>query len=328
MRLLRSFFADGFRPMRVGGVEFFVFRVVFAWLVWLTITKWPTIPFESQPHPAGLAKLMDLTWLADPGYLAICQYLALAGLVIYVTGRFMWLALPVVCFVQVAINSLYNSQGYTFHGHQLVGLALFAQTIVVVALAVHGRMKGTPHARHSLKLAAMMIFYSQMAVASAYAVSVVSKMKNSDGKWLARSHYHAVQLIKTDRQHYYSKPDSSKGLGTSDAAVKAEWVAAHPWISRIMFAGGFFSELFVFLGLKNRRWALGVGVAVIGLHWGIAFVMNLTFPLNEILVLMLFINPVYWIRRCFPGGEQFSRPLDPDEDEAGAAQMGGAPATA
>jgi len=306
-----SFFSNGFRPMRVGAFEFFILRLAFAWLVWQTISYWSVLPFPNQPHPAGLARLIDLTWLSDPAHLLLCQRIALAGLAVYVSGRCLWLALPVVCFIQVAINSLYNSQGYTFHGHQLVGLALLAQTVVVVSLAAYHRLTSPqPRAQQQLQIAAMILFYSQMAVAAAYMVSVVSKVRNSRGQWLFNSHYHAVQLIKTDRQHYYSDPTPETRPGTSQSAAKAEWVAAHPTVSRIMFAGGFFGELLVFLGLKNRRWAVLAGISVIGLHWGIAFIMDLSFPLNEKLVLLLFLNPAYWLRRFLPGGQVFSQPLD------------------
>ncbi len=309
--------ASGFRPMRVGAVEFFLLRLGFAFIAWQSITKWKTLPFDGRPHPAGLARLMDLTWLNDPEKLVLCQTIAFVALLVYVTGRFLWAALPVVCFIDIAINSFYNSQGFTYHGHQLLGLTLFAQTVVVLVMAVRGAAQGAirdraVRLRMAVVLPGLLLFYSQMAIAGAYAVSVVSKMQNTKGRWFARSHYHAGQLIKTDRQHYYTSVPPGGALGQSDSARRARLVADHPHLARIAFGVGACLEFLVFLGLKNRRWALGIGFAIVALHHSIYVVMRLAFPLNEMLAILFFVNPAYWLRRSLPGGRQFSEPLPPD----------------
>jgi len=309
---LVHFFQTGFRPLRVGRFEYFVMRLVFAWVVWQTIDKWNELPFEEQPFPAGLANFMDLTWLNVRANLDIMKWIGLAGLVVYVSGRALYLALPVVAFVQIAINSFYNSQGYTFHGHQLVGLVLFAQTMVVLVMAFYGWFwAGHRKRRLILVIPALMLFYSQMAIAGAYAVSVVSKHSNSKGTWLARSHYHAGQLIKIERQHYYSRVPEGGTPDSGEKAKTAKMIAGSPTLFRFMFGAGFFLELLVFLGMRNRIWALAVGAGIIFLHHSIYIIMSLSFPLSEYTAILFFMCPAFWLVRFLPRGKRYARPLPP-----------------
>ena len=74
----------------------------------------------------------------------------------------------------------------------------------------------------------------------------------------------------------------------------------------MIFAPGFVLELFAFLILLNRRWAFGMGAALIAMHFGIGWIMRLHFPEFEVLVLLYCVNLPFL---CAAAASRFSGSL-------------------
>jgi hypothetical protein len=125
-------------------------------------------------------------------------------LLLYIGGLMLPLALPLLAVGHVLAFTLYNSQGYTHHGFQIVSLTLVAQagTVLYYTILVGLRLR-PPDAR----LNAWLLWQSQMIVVGTYLISVFSKMINSRGLWLWNSSYIAADLIKSRRQLYYGSLD-------------------------------------------------------------------------------------------------------------------------
>jgi hypothetical protein len=83
-----------------------------------------------------------------------------------------------------------------------------------------------------------LLVQSQVVVAGTYFVSFFTKILSTGGMWLWNANYIAIDLIKTQRQHYFSRFDPS------DAGNRAEamWLLEHPWIARVFSPAARFSK--------------------------------------------------------------------------------------
>ena len=253
--------------------------------------------FPEQPAPTGLARFVDLTSLAQPWiYWTLTAGLGVA-LALFVTGRALPYSIGYVALLWTAVGTLENSQGVEAHYSQPAALVLLAQTLAY-AIARY-RPGGIAAHRRAF-------WYSQQALAAAYFVSGITKLVRSRGRWLEDLPNIALQIVKSHDQSFFETL-------TGDLIARGDRVAAlvmeHPNTARLVFGWGLALELFVWLALLGRRWALGVGIALFLLHEGIAFVMQIRFPIHEALVVLYFVGlPALlvgaWARRrgAQPGG--------------------------
>lgn len=305
----------------VGRLEGFVLRFLFAVVVWRSLEFYPAYP--TAPKPVGLAAWpalwewlgWEITRLSDPAFWAQCLTWVKVALVFYVLGFALPLALPVITVVHIAIRTLNNSQGAAHHGFQMVSLALLTQMLVVwVVAAVRGwyfvRKNGFPRWAAPGNLTWLWVYTIAIAAAS-YIISVCSKLDESKGQWLKNSPYVATQIVKTHRQNYYNSLDAQfiQGVLPATAPVadpatdryrhpipaSADWLGRHPDLARLIFGAGFFLELLVILAILDRRAALLFGLGLVSLHGSIAWLMELSFPFNERIVGVFFINAAGWL---------------------------------
>jgi hypothetical protein len=298
---LRSFFSRNnsaplwrplqgfFSPPRVTPLEGFLLRAFFALVVAYTLRF--DVPFATQPHPAGLARFFDLTWLSDPGHYLFFRGVLGMLLLLYVGGVILPLTLPLLAVGHVLVFTLYNSQGYTHHGFQIVSLTLVAQAATVLYYTVLVGLRWRPP---DARLNAWLLWQSQMIVVGTYLISVFSKMINSRGLWLWNSSYIALDLIKTRRQLYYGGLDPEYAGNPPEAT----WLLENPWIARGLFSTGFLLEAVAFLALASRKIGFLIGVGLILMHRSIAGLMGLRFDNNEMLCAIYLVGLPFLVAWC------------------------------
>ena len=133
--------------------EMVLMRAFFAWVM---LKAFPgRMDFGGQPYPVGLARYFDLTFLSNPGIFGWLHWIFVAGLVFYVGGRGLALALPVLTLLLSLVGALRNSQGATEHSFQIIALVALAQSLwycralrfgLPLALAVLWPMRAAPSA--------------------------------------------------------------------------------------------------------------------------------------------------------------------------------------
>ena len=52
-------------------------------------------------------------------------------------------------------------------------------------------------------------------------------------------------------------------------------------------------ELLIVFALCNRRLAFWIGLSLLVMHWLIAYIMQLRFPLNEFVIALFFVNVIF-----------------------------------
>lgn len=310
--IIAGWFRGGFVPSSVHAFEWALMRLFVSILVVWSLQTSKPFTFDAQPWPRGLARLFDLTFLhgagpvdlsafskialiADtglrihgPGWFDTVFLAALVAGVLYTWGRGLLFALPLLALAHTIPWTLYDSQGYTHHGHQLLSMILVIQSVIVWWWKVrHWRRKPLP----AFSLPDALVFYSQGMIAVAYVTCAITKLVNSKGLWLWKSNNICIEIIKSRRLDYYSGTSNS----TADAATAALWLLNHPWTTRILFDSGFFIELFAFIALRSRVWSLATGLAIISFHRSVWALMRLEFPEHERLIFIFLVNVPYWI---------------------------------
>lgn len=281
---LRSWFA--WEPMRHASWEMLLFRAGIAWCAWQTLAG--PLPFATQPRPHGIATWIDVTFGGNPHVMAVLTPLSAVGLVLYVLNIALPFTLVLPLVLSFAMGSLLNSQGAINHTNQIVTLALLTQWIAAVwAVTVRRRNPPPPGSLTDAQLAAD---WTRQAVMSTYVVSAISKLAQSKGLWFQDAPYFGLQITKAAGMAKYG--DTGPG---HDVQWLAQVFLDHPWIAAIFIGAALPLELFAFLGLLNRRLALCFGLGLFAFHSTVTEMMNLGFGFHKTLLIVLFVNPVWWV---------------------------------
>lgn len=273
-------------------------RVAFAWVVLISTPA--ALNVRSLPAPNGLARLVDLSFLTEPGWLATLHTVLLIALGLYILRILCWLALPIALLINVAVNAVTNSQGAIHHVAQIVSLVLLAQT----AAHFYGLwLRRGPSPSH-VTLEEREISWAQQAVAAAYLVAGLTKLINTHGAWIFRARFMGVQIFKTAYQGYYDRLDPA---GLERQLAIAQFAAGHGTLIALIAALGLGLELLAPVMLLGRWWGLALGCGFIAFHLSISSVMQLSFIFHQLLVIIFIVSPIYWIVQLGRGGLKLSR---------------------
>ena len=270
--------------------EMIVMRAVFAWILIPFILTEPPV-FSSVPYPNGLAHLMDLSFLRDPGTVHILSLTAQACLVLGMLGVAEPLTLGWLLFVIVASKSYNQSQGNLGHAGQLVTLCLLAQWLA----SVRALLPGASGLRGLLWGGAdswrRQIWWLLQALAVGYTVSAITKLINSHGMWPFRGSAFLLQIYKAQTEMLVSQNVS---LGPLTVAI-TDFIANHQWFGTVMLIPTWLLEFGGFVILINRRLSLLMGAMLIGFHHMTALMMGIPFMEHRQMLWLFAVNPAYWL---------------------------------
>ncbi len=276
--------------------EHWITRLAFASLIWRGYPK--VTNYTGQPRPNGLAHFFDFTFFANPRIVEILQVVFVIALAFYAIGRLRVIALPVLTGILISANTLGNSQGAINHITQIMVLVMLGQTFSIWHAAIAYR-KLEPQQRHA-RTEDNLIAASIQVMAAVYVVSGITKLVNSGGEWIMNVPNLAVQFAKNLDMHWYNFLTPAQG----NTELIIHYVTHYPNIARAIFGTGLVLELFAFLALLNRWWALFMGLSLLLMHETISRIMHLGFLYNKLLLIIFFINIpwciVWLVRRLRP----------------------------
>jgi len=281
-----------FQPRPTSGSEAFFLRLFFAIaVVWGGM--WNVLPFEKVEMANGLARYVDLSFLGGADAAVWFRPLIVVAAILYTFGWVAPLGTVLLTLAHVGYHTLHNSQGFTFHGNNIVGLILLAQCSAELYWWGYKLIKKHAYPFPAgLNAGGYLLYFSQCAIVAVYVTSAITKLSKSDGLWLFRSHYLAKSIVKTHRQTFYDNPS----LGVFQPVIPiAQWLADHHIITRLLFGAGFMLELFAVVALWNRAWALFFGLSMIAFHFGVEIIMQLDFWVNQLMCLIFLVNVPFWL---------------------------------
>jgi hypothetical protein len=276
-----------YEPIRHAKWEVFLLRLGLAWVTWITLQG--DSNFTTQPHPNGIARWMDLTFLSDDALESWLRPAAWASLAIYVAGVPAAFSLLLPLLLSLGLFTLKNSQGAIGHGFQVVHLCLLAAWLAGVWNGVAlWRKRALPNGFTAGQLE---LDWARQALAAGYVVSALTKLIQSGGLWFRDAQYFALHLIKSRDMKYYGTLDES--------LLKMEWLPdfmmQHPLQSQLFFGLALPLELLAFAGCRNRRLALLFGLGLIAFHLTVKQLTELNFVYNMQLLVVLMVNPLWWM---------------------------------
>ncbi len=273
--------------MRHAAWETFLFRLGIAWVAWQTIggpSHWNT---QTDPH--GLAAWgVDFTWLGDAELAKWLVPLWGVCLLLYLFGVVPVLTLLPPLSASWGHGTLGNSHRAIGHTTQLVTLVLLASWLAALwATICKVRRKPLPFDFTPPQLAAD---WTRQVFISTYVVSAITKLIQSHGLWFKDAPYFSLQIVKAMGMAKYG--DYGEGR---DVEWFAQLMVDHPWLAKLFIGGALPLELFAFLALLNRRLALAFGIAMYLFHSTVTELMHLGFVYHKMLLLVLMVNPVWWL---------------------------------
>src|SRR5438552_3078789 len=148
--------SPAFQPVPVAKWEAYLLRLFFAIAaVW---GMWAVLPFEKVEMANGLAYLLDLSFLGGDGAMRWFRPLIIIAAALYVLDVVNPLGVVLLTIAHVGYHTLQNSQGFTYHGNNIVGLILLTQCGAGVFWFCYRLVKGRAFAfalgltRHSYQL--------------------------------------------------------------------------------------------------------------------------------------------------------------------------------
>lgn len=302
--MIRKIFSGWTQMPKVSALEGFFMRLLFALALICSLLDPKFFNFTSEPHPVGLLKILHkisdhnwLTWLSDAGAHEAYLWTFIGLMVLYVAGLGLPVVLPLASLLHILPVTLFNSQGYTYHGHAMISLVLLAQACTVLYYTLTQRVS---FKAPDEKLRGWIFVQSVMIVTGAYFVSVIAKMEFSHGMWFWNCNNVALDMVKTLRQTYYSAHDPN----FTEIPAAAYWMLDHPWTARLFFSTGVVAEVLCLTAIGNRAMGLFWGVMLIAMHRFIYPLMGgVAFPFNELMDFIFLIGLPYgfaWVFERIP----------------------------
>lgn len=261
----------------------------------VTLDRQNDLKYTSQQHPNGLGMLMDFSFLATDGIERPLRAATGISLLLFVVGVPAALSLTVPVFFGLGTATLINSQGAIGHIAQGLHLVLLASWLAGIWSCIC-RARGRP-LPWDFSPAQFEMDWARQALMSAYVVSAITKLMKSDGGWLATARYFPLHLVKNNDMEFYDT--------LNPEALRLDWLPQvlmeHPTVCGVFFGLALPLELLAFLGLYNRRVAAVFGIGLIGFHETVTQLTHLSFIFNKLLLLFLFVNPVWWLVKAAKG---------------------------
>jgi hypothetical protein len=286
------------RPPTIGSTEGLLLRLGLAAVIWFAFFNVDP-SYTRQPHPNGFAEYIDFTFLADPSTWDTLKLIAAAALVAYVCGWVVPLSLGYILLLMIAYGTLRNSQGNIHHGSQALTTVVLGQWIAYLIVAIRDNQRAWYSLFKNVGAHSKSYFYSQQAVVAGYVCAGIAKIGKGKPSWSLGWHWvdqipnMSVMVTRNGVQNSYSEADGRALMEHGERMGRL--IAENPLLAKLLIAPGLYMELLIVFALCNRRLAVWIGLALLVMHWLIAYIMQLRFPLNELVIALFFINVTFLI---------------------------------
>jgi hypothetical protein len=245
-------------------------------------------PTGELPHPVGIARVLDLSWVASRAAARWIRYGAYAAALCYAADLLVPLALLFLTAAAIVEVTFRSSYGSVNHGQHLLAVVLTAQTMATLLwnAATHWHWDLGAVLAHSQQATAA--WWTVQAIIAVYFTSGLAKLINTRGRWIQRS---PMLLLSS-----YARVDTDRMMGarswgrSGESAALVSWLFERPAITQCVFAAGLLIELTAPIGLFGETVLMVIGLALIALHQGNELLLGLPFPEYQLLVLVYLVN--------------------------------------
>jgi hypothetical protein len=269
---------------------FDVMRIGLGYAVLLMTAKMQFFrPSGSPSRPVGIARVIDLRWMSSQTATRALRYGTYLATVCYAADLLVPFALLFLSGAILLDATFRSSFGSVSHGEHLLLVVLMAQTLAVAVWNAADRFDWDLGVLLAGSQPATAAWWSVQAIVAVYLTSGVSKLVETNGRWVHRSPgvlLAARSRVDTDQQ---MGPGRRK-LAERSAPIVA-WLSDRPGVARAAFATGLLIELASPVGLLDENALVAVGIALIALHTANGRMLGLPFSEYQLLVLTFLVVP-------------------------------------
>jgi hypothetical protein len=278
-----------------SATELDVIRVGLGFVVIRAFSRMPSFrPTGKLPHPVGLARLVDLSWVASRRVARYMQYGAYIAALCYAADVLVPMALLYLTAATIVELTYQSSHGSVNHARHLLAIVLTAETAAVLVWNAAGQWDWDLGSVLGTSQQATATWWAVQAIIAVYFTSGISKLRNTGGRWAGRSNgllLAAYGRVETDRMTGKTDPDVS-----DRTEARISWLLDRPFVARCIFAAGLCVELASPIGLTGQTVLMVTGLGLIALHWGNQFLLRVPFTEFQILVFIYLVNVPQFIR--------------------------------
>ena len=276
-------------------VELDVIRIGLGFVVIRAFSGMPIFrPTGTSPHPVGIARVVDIRWVASRSTARYMQYGAYIAALCYAADILIPVALLYLTAATIVELTYQSSHGSVNHARHLLAIILTAETAAVFVWNAAERWNWDLGATIGKSQQATATWWAVLAIVAVYFTSGLSKLINTGGRWAGRSDrllLAAHGRVETDRMTGKVDP------GVSDhTEARISWLLDRPFIARCIFTVGLCLELATPVGLSGQTVLMLTGLALIALHWGNQFLLRIPFTEFQILVFIYLVNAPQFLR--------------------------------
>jgi hypothetical protein len=249
-------------------------------------------PPQSLRHPVGIARVVDLRFVASRSVARWMQYGAYAAALCYAADLLVPFALAYLAVALIVETTYRSSDGSVDHGDHLLAIVLTAQAAATVVWNAADQWNWDLGALLADSQQATAVWWSIQAVAALYFTSGLAKLTNTGGRWIGRSR----TLLLAGYGRAETERMTAKAANSREAARirNAERVISalsnRLVLAQCAFAAGLIIELASPIGLLGETILMVTGLGLIALHVGNQVLLRLPFPEYQLLVLIYFVN--------------------------------------
>ena len=278
-----------------SATELDVIRVGLGFVVIRAFSRMPSFrPTGKLPHPVGLARLVDLSWVASRPVARYMQYGAYIAALCYAAELLVPVALLYLTAATIVELTYQSSHGSVNHARHLLAIILTAETAAVLVWNAAEQWNWDLGSILGTSQQATATWWAVQAIIAVYFTSGLAKLINTGGRWAGRSSrllLAAYGRVETDRMTGNADPDVS-----DRTEARISWLLDRPFLTRCIFTAGLCLELATPIGLSGQTVLMVTGLGLIALHWGNQFLLRIPFTEFQILVFIYLVNVPQFLR--------------------------------
>jgi len=136
------------------------------------------------------------------------------------------------------------------------------------------------------------IQFSMQAIAVAYFLSACSKLIDSGLSWPSDGHRITLQIVKSFNYNWVT---NLNGEELDKAAYFVKLINQNQFTLFVLLSISWLLEFFIPLAIVQRGYARIYGIALLGMHIGIFYFMDIVIISFVVPMIIIFINPLYCI---------------------------------
>jgi hypothetical protein len=253
-------------------IPFILFFFMFAsGILW----RFSTVTFPVALCRFGLCDWLTISTLKIP-VITILLFFALA----YIFEYKMKLTLGILSVVSLLVFSIEESNGI-MNRASLISMVFIVQWLAYLLFD-----------NQFEKLVKYRVKFGIQLVVATYMLSAISKLITSGISWVSDSQYAVLQIQKSI---YYNFFDSNNTSFIKEGDHFVQFMNQHSTFFSLLFLSALIIEFTVFMALFNNKMRIIYGLLLLAMHAGIFIVMDIIIPHVFIPMLLLFLNPFYYV---------------------------------